>query len=134
MFGHSVLQLIDKPVRDLAAACARLLRPGGIAVFTLPVLNAENRAISLVRRSLRSIRCNALDTAIIKSAGVFGINAEERLEYLYSVHPHFYSEEFATAFAEADMHLVDVRPIPRLGPLAYRHVLIEFWKAQNIDP
>lgn len=132
--GHSVLQLVDHPVDSIARAASAMLRPGGRAIFSMPVRNFENAVIASARAGLRGMRSKILDKAligVIRAISNTRLTLEElqqRLRYFYAQHPHVFDRSFAAAFAGAGLVLTGSELLPRFGIGVLRHVLIEFEK------
>jgi SAM-dependent methyltransferase len=122
-----VLHLIPGETMPLVRKLADDLRPGGVLVCDMPFDCAYNRAFSVVRRVLRSVRSPAVDGLILRAGrllhgremGEEGLR--ERVGYMYIPPVRMMDDRLAACFASSGLHRRNEYAMESTSPSQLKH-------------
>lgn len=125
-FSFSVLQFVPGGPDALASKIAADLGSGATLINVMPYRCGYNEALTGVRRALRSIRSEALDSVVLRLASLVyrgtidtGLLAE-RLPYLYQV-PLQFEDDLAQVLERRGVETVDWEPFPHASVAQLKH-------------
>jgi trans-aconitate methyltransferase len=130
--SDGVLHLIPGDTSTLIAKLAHDVRPGGLMICSMPYDCLYNRLMTMLRRSLRTLRSPWLDALILRTARALhgremdDAGLEERVIYMYLVPERVMNGRLTACFAGAGLRRVAEYPMASTSPSQLRHRVTVF--------
>ena len=145
VLSFGVVEHFPSGLEDPLKAIWRVLRPGGIAIVTVPSLNTIRRIVDLVDRSRHYVnpRRNALVRKVFRKKPLSGRMSREFLYYVYPPGGPFFEyrltpKEFESACIVAGFQILKSVPISHIDGLYHlfgaRLVKFENWEFEVSRP